>query len=145
MLPLMMDLCKQCSKARSIKNKLALRERIVTIRHQLMTEAVREYQAEAAADSDVDSAADDYFDLKGFLYDCEISCFECNNSKDAKIYLVIKEYLETNYGDGSNAPGKKEDSSEKRPPAKDDTARKPPSSLAEYRLKKNRREHWNDK
>lgn len=145
MLPLMMDLCKQCAKARSIKDKLALRERIVAIRHQLMTEAVREYQAEAAADSDVDSASDDYFDLKGFLYDCEISCFECNNSKDAKIYLVIKEYLETNYGDGCKVPDKKEDSTEKQPEEKDAAAHKPPSNLAEYRQRKKRREYWNDK
>lgn len=149
MLPLMMDLCKACAKARSLKAKLALRERMVAIRHQLMAEGIAEYQAEISAEIDVDSASDDYFDLKGFLLECERSCFECSNSDEAKVYLVVKEYLELCYSDGNDPPAKKStsvtDATSKQPVEKMELAKKAPTSLTDFRRAKERREFWNDK
>lgn len=145
MLPLMMDLCKACAKSRSLKAKLALRERLVAVRHQLMIEAVSEYQAEIAAGIDVEEASDDYFDLKGFVLDCERSCFECGNSEEAKMYLIIREYLEICHG-GGQAPAKKDPPADKAPTqATQEKSPKEPARLADYRLKDGRKDRESDK
>ncbi|NTW22930.1 hypothetical protein HGA34_05355 [Candidatus Falkowbacteria bacterium] len=93
MLLIIMELCKVCSQEKSPKKRLELKERIALAKHQLMMEAAGEYRCEL--EMEPEGASDDFFELKGFMNDCELYCYECTRGigERAKVYLVIDEYL----------------------------------------------------
>jgi hypothetical protein len=99
MLLMIMELCKVCSQEKSAKRKMALKERMALAKHQLLMEAAGEYRCELQIDPE--GASDDFFELKGFMNDCELYCYECSRGigQQAKVFLVIDEYLQGLSGD----------------------------------------------
>jgi len=145
-----MELCKVCSQEKSAKKKLELKERIAVAKHQLLMEAAGEYRCELQMEPE--GASDDFFELKGFMQDCELYCYECTRGigQQGKVFLVIDEHLhglsddcqDMQSANDKSLPKKTETAEVDETAAKDGTIVKVPRpkvrDLTQFRAQKNK-------